>query len=62
MTNNDILRTKDMEVIRAFTYNKDSILSVHIYDKKLKIVFAGYIYPSSWTRKEILKPKEKIKQ
>lgn len=45
---------KQLEIIKAFTYNNNSILSIHIYDKKLGKTFAGNIGTSSWTKKEIL--------
>ena len=50
----NISRIRDMEIIGAYTYNKGSLLSIHIYDRKLKRVFAGVIFISSWTREEVL--------
>ena len=58
MTNkkeSDTWRTpKDLEIVKAFLYNDNSLLQVHVYDKKTKMMFAGAIHGSSYTRKEML--------
>ena len=45
---------KDLEIVKAFFYNKGSILQIHVYDKKTKRVFVGAIELSSYSRKEML--------
>jgi len=51
----DTWRTqKDLEIVKAFLYNDNSLLQIHIYDKKTKRMFAGAIHTSSYSRKEML--------
>lgn len=54
---NDWRTPNQLEIIKAFIYKnyiKDKVLSIDIYDKKLKQMFIGNIHSSNWTRKEKL--------
>jgi hypothetical protein len=47
----------DLEIIKAFIYkncHNESVLSIDIYDKKLKKMFIGNIQQSTWTRQDKL--------
>ena len=53
----NIRKKEDIEVIKSFLYKGygGDYLSVHIYDKITKKVYAGNVHVSSWTKKEIEK-------
>ena len=53
-----IRKKKELEIIKVFLYKAygGDMLSIHIYDKITKKVYAGNIGISSWKKEEIEYP------
>ena len=60
----DLRKKKDLEILKSFLYKGygGDILSIHVFDRITKRVYAGNIHISNWKREEILKKKSEVKK